>query len=102
MAATAATVSDYMRLLSAPGRLMILCQLAEGERAAGDLAEAAGLKAPALSQHLARLRSEGAVAARREGRSIHYAIADPTVLTIMQFLYDTFCSGDPQPREDGR
>lgn len=91
MEETADDVSGYMKLLSAPGRLMVLCQLVEGELSAGQLCEAVGMKPPAMSQQLAILRREGVVRARREGQSIYYAIADDNIMKIMMFLYDTFC-----------
>ncbi|MEL7029448.1 MAG: metalloregulator ArsR/SmtB family transcription factor [Pseudomonadota bacterium] len=92
MTEKAELVSGYMRTLSAPSRLVILCQLAQGERSAGALCELAGLNPPAMSQHLARMRHEGLLAARRDGRTIYYAVADPAILKIMQFLYETFCA----------
>lgn len=95
---TADEVSAYMKLLSAPSRLMILCQLVEGERSSGELSELVGMKAPAISQHLGRLRNEGIVSARRLGQHIFYSIADENALAIMNFLYETFC-GDSSEKQ---
>lgn len=86
------TVSGYMKLLSSPGRLMILCQLVEGERSAGELCGLVGMKAPAMSQQLGRLKSEGIIRARRAGQNIFYSIADENALAIMGFLYEKFCA----------
>ncbi len=91
MEETADEVSGYMKLLSAPGRLMVLCQLVEGEMSAGALCDAVGMKPPAMSQQLAILRREGIVRTRRDGQSIYYSISDPNIMKIMMFLYDTFC-----------
>lgn len=92
MEETADEVSSYMKLLSAPGRLMVLCQLVEGEMSSGELCAAVGMKPPAMSQQLAILRREGIVRTRRDGQSIFYSIADPNIMKIMMFLYDTFCA----------
>ena len=88
---TAEAVSGYMKLLAAPARLMILCQLVDGECAAGELSQRLGMKPPAVSQHLARLRQEGILTTRRDGQTIYYSILDPMIADIMMFLYDAFC-----------
>jgi len=82
-------------------RLLILCHLARkdaeagaegpGEATVGELQRAVGLGQSALSQHLARLRTAGMVATRRESQTIHYRIADEETRAIMRGLYDTFC-----------
>jgi|GEM_PF-104903 len=80
-------------------RLLILCHLARkdaegpGEATVGELQRAIGLSQSALSQHLARLRTAGMVATRRESQTIHYRIADEETRAIMRGLYDTFCGG---------
>ena len=88
---TAETVSDLMKLLANPSRLMILCQLVEAERSVGELCARVGMKAPAMSQQLAILRREGAVAARRDGQTIYYSLGDPRLVSLMGFLHETFC-----------
>ena len=89
--ANADQVGKLLELLSNPVRLLILCRLAEvGECPAGDLA-VDGLSQSALSQHLARLRAETLVDTRREGRSIHYRIADERLLQLMETLYQLYC-----------
>lgn len=89
--ANAAQVAALLGLLSNPVRLLILCRLAEvGESPAGALAMD-GLSQSAMSQHLARLRADGLVETRRDGRSIHYRIADPRLLTLMETLYQLYC-----------
>ncbi len=100
MEQTASQVSALLKLLSHRDRLMVLCHLAQGEMAAGELAEALGRKAPAMSQQLAVLRREGTIEARREGQSIFYRIADDDAVAIMGFLYERFCGGDAQDTTD--
>ncbi len=92
MEETADEVSGYMKLLSSPGRLMVLCQLVEGEMSSGALCDAVGMKPPAMSQQLSILKRENIVRTRRDGQSIYYSIADPNIMKIMMFLYDTFCA----------
>ena len=70
---------------------MTLCHLTQGEMSAGQLAEAIGKKAPAMSQQLAVLRREGIINVRRDGQSLYYRIADPDAVAIMGFLYERFC-----------
>ncbi|MEO1027987.1 MAG: metalloregulator ArsR/SmtB family transcription factor [Pseudomonadota bacterium] len=99
MEKTAGSVSSYMKLLAAPARLMLLCQLVERERSVGDLCALVGMKAPAVSQHLARMRQEGVLETRREAQTIFYRIEDPNILKIMMFLYETFCGPETQEQE---
>ena len=80
-----------MKVLSNPDRLMLLCELADGERNVGELEEALGIVQPTLSQQLAVLRSEGLVSTRRDGKNIYYQIASPQALAVMQVLYTQYC-----------
>jgi len=89
--ANAVAVSDYLKLLSAPGRLMILCNLAEGEMTVGELCDAVDMKAPAMSQQLAILRRAKLIEARREAQSIYYSIVDKNTVKTIRFLHKTFC-----------
>ena len=85
-----------MELLASQPRLMILCRLAEGgEVSVGALAESVELSQSALSQHLARLRTEGLVATRRDGQRIFYRIHDPRLLKLMETLHALYCE-DPE------
>jgi len=77
--------------LANPHRMKILCQLADGEKSVGALIEATGLAQTSMSQHLAKLRSEGIVAFRRDHRTLYYAIANPLALTLMAALSDHYC-----------
>lgn len=91
MAATADRVSALMKTLSSPRRLMILCQLVEGERAVGDLAARLQMQSAAVSQQLALLRREGIVRTRRDGQSVYYSLARGDVRGLILFLYEVYC-----------
>jgi DNA-binding transcriptional ArsR family regulator len=88
---SAGRAASLLRLLANEKRLMVLCQLADGELRVGDLQARVGLSQSALSQHLALLREEGVVATRREGTAIHYRIADQAALRVIQTLAELFC-----------
>ncbi|MGI8871222.1 MAG: ArsR/SmtB family transcription factor [Candidatus Limnocylindria bacterium] len=74
------------RALADPKRLCVLEQLAEGERSVGELSHDVGCQVPNMSQHLAVLRSAGIVASRRDGRTVYYRLADPSVLEIYRLI----------------
>jgi ArsR family transcriptional regulator len=84
-------VASRLALVANANRLLILCELAKGERSVGALQQAVGLSQSALSQHLAKLREAGMVATRRESQTIHYRIDDPDLEVLMTALYETFC-----------
>ena len=91
MAATADKVSELMKVLSNKHRLMVLCQLVEGEKSVGQLARLLCVREPAMSQQLATLRREGLIKPRREAQTIYYTLARDDVRRLMGFLYDTYC-----------
>lgn len=78
--------ADLLRVLANEHRLEVLCALREGELSVGELTRRVGLSQSALSQHLARLRADGAVATRRVGQTIFYRIADDEVLALLAAL----------------
>ena len=84
-------VAARLALIANARRLLILCELAKGERSVGALQRAVGLGQSALSQHLARLREAGMVDTRREGQTIHYRLCDPDLEILMDALYKAFC-----------
>jgi DNA-binding transcriptional ArsR family regulator len=88
---------NLMKVLANPDRLMLLCQMAGGERNVGELEEALGISQPTLSQQLSVLRSQSLVATRREGKNIYYRMASPQALAVMQVLYSQFCA-DPKAK----
>lgn len=91
MAQAAEEAAGCLRALSNPSRLLILCQLVDGEKSVGELEQALDLGQAYVSQQLARLRGEGLVAAEREGRIVRYRLADPRVTPLLEVLYRQFC-----------
>jgi DNA-binding transcriptional ArsR family regulator len=83
--------SEFLKALAHENRLMILCLLAESERSVTELEELLALNQATVSQQLARLRHEGIVDTRRDGRTIYYSIADASTKQFMQAIYDKFC-----------
>ncbi|HWA01183.1 MAG TPA: metalloregulator ArsR/SmtB family transcription factor [Caulobacterales bacterium] len=90
-AAKAGEAAALLKALAHEARLMVLCQLTEGERSAGALQRGSGLSQSALSQHLAKLREEGLVATRREAQTIYYRLADPKAARILVTLATIYC-----------
>ncbi len=91
----AAEVAGLLRVIANARRLAILCRLVEeGEVTPTALAASVGLSAPALSQHLAKMRSEGLVRARRDGQMLWYRIDDPRLERVFTVLHDEFCTDD--------
>jgi ArsR family transcriptional regulator, virulence genes transcriptional regulator len=86
------SATALLKAMSNPRRLMILCYLLDGERAAGELERLVGLRQSAMSQHLAKLRKEGLVRTRREGQSIFYALAAEEPREVLEVLYRLFCN----------
>jgi len=80
-----------MKVLSNADRLMLLCQLTEGEKCVSELEALLGIVQPTLSQQLGVLRTEGLVNTRREGKNIYYQIASQEALAVMEVLYAHFC-----------
>lgn len=83
---------SLMKVLANPDRLLILCQLALGERCVGELERLLGIVQPTLSQQLTVLRQEQLVSTRREGKRIHYRLSSPEALAVMQTLHQQFCA----------
>lgn len=83
--------AKLMKALSNEARLLILCELGQGERSVGQLGEIVGLSQSALSQHLARLRADGLVRTRRRSQTIFYSIASREVTAVIEVLADLFC-----------
>lgn len=88
---SAGRAAALLRLLGNEKRLMVLCQLVDGELSVGALLAQIGLSQSALSQHLALLREQGVVATRRESQTIYYRIADPAALRVIETLAELFC-----------
>jgi len=80
-----------LKVLANADRLLLLCQLSQGEMCVSDLEQTLGIHQPTLSQQLGVLRNEGVVRTRREGKSIFYSVADPSMLEILALLYRLYC-----------
>lgn len=91
LASRARKASDFLKALAHENRLMILCNLAEGEKSVSELEEILAVRQPTVSQQLARLRSEGLVSARRDGKTIYYTLASDEARTVIGALYEAFC-----------
>jgi ArsR family transcriptional regulator len=85
--------ASFLKSMAHEGRLMILCHLVEGEKSVTELENLLSSRQAAVSQQLARLRIEGIVNFRREGKAIYYSIADPKALKLITLLYQEFCQG---------
>jgi DNA-binding transcriptional ArsR family regulator len=86
--------SEFLKALAHEGRLMILCGLLHGEKSVGELEALLSRRQASVSQQLARLRLEGLVCARRDGRMIYYSIANDKARSIIGAVYESFCATD--------
>lgn len=86
--------SNLMKALAHEGRLMILCHLSSGEKSVTELENLLESRQAAVSQQLARLRLEGLVSARREGKAIYYTLSDPRARRLVEVIYEMFCNND--------
>ena len=89
--AAAGEATALLRTLGNEDRLLLVCELAQGELNVGELSERTGIVQPTLSQQLAVLRSQALVATRREGKQIFYSVADRRVLELLRTLHRLFC-----------
>jgi DNA-binding transcriptional ArsR family regulator len=87
----ACTASNFLKAISHEGRLMILCHLATGEKSVTELEELLSARQAAVSQQLSRLRTEGLVSPRRDGKTIYYSLTDKRAIRILDVVYDLFC-----------
>lgn len=92
---SARKASDFLKALSHENRLLLLCLLAERERSVGELENILSLRQPTVSQQLARLRYDGLVTTRRDGKAIYYSIADENVRQIITVIYSIYCEPTP-------
>jgi DNA-binding transcriptional ArsR family regulator len=91
MAQKAQEAALLLKALAHEGRLLILCHLSAGEKSVSELETALGTRQAAVSQQLARLRLEGMVSCRREGKAIYYSLADPKVARMIGVVYELYC-----------
>lgn len=91
---------ELLKAMSNRHRLLILCQLVEGEKSVGQLAEFLGIRDSTVSQHLALLRKDRLIAGRRDGQTIWYRIESGSARNVVEVLYATFCArADAKPGE---
>lgn len=96
MVVQAQAAATFLKALAHEGRLLILCYLTSGEKSVTELEQLLGSRQAAVSQQLARLRLEGLVTCRREGKAIYYALGDPRAARTIMLMYEMFCG---QPAE---
>lgn len=94
MATRARDAAAYLKTLAHEGRLMILCHLGAGEKSVGELEHLLEIRQAAVSQMLARLRDEGLVSTRRDGKTIFYSLSDTNTEQVIGLLYSLFCSDE--------
>lgn len=87
-----AKATRFLRALGNPARLLLLCQIAQGERNVHELETLTGIRQPTLSQQLGVLREEELVATRKDGKHVYYRIQSEVALAVMEVLYEHFCS----------
>jgi len=80
-----------LKLLGNEDRLLLLCQLSQGEMCVSSLEERLAIRQPTLSQQLGVLRAEGVVSTRRDGKNIYYRVSDPSLVEILNVLYRLYC-----------
>ena len=87
----AKSASNFLKAISHEGRLMILCHLVSGEKSVTELEDLISARQAAVSQQLSRLRLEGLVVPRRDGKTMYYRLADDKPKRILEVIYDLFC-----------
>ena len=91
---SARRASILLKAMSNEHRLMILCQLSQGERSVGEMERMIGLSQSALSQHLARLRRDNLVNTRRQAQTIFYSLSGDEARAVIDTLYGLYCAGN--------
>ncbi|MBC7751880.1 MAG: helix-turn-helix transcriptional regulator [Candidatus Saccharibacteria bacterium] len=91
MRAAASEATTVLRTLANEDRLLLLCQLSQGEMSVSELEDTLEIRQPTLSQQLGVLRTENLVQTRRDGKRIYYSIADQKILSILGVLYELYC-----------
>ena len=92
MQQAAQEATQMLRVLANENRLLLLCQLSQGEKSVGELETLLGIRQPTLSQQLGVLRNEGLVQTRRDGKQIIYRVVDERAQRLLETLYGMYCS----------
>ena len=95
----ATQASSFLKAISHEGRLMILCHLVSGEKSVTELEQLLSARQAAVSQQLSRLRLEGLVQPRRDGKTIYYSLADERPRRILEVVHEMFCNADDSDGE---
>ncbi len=98
--AAAGQACGLLKALANPDRLLLLCQMTQGEYSVSELETVTGIRQPTLSQQLTVLREEQLVNTRREGKQIFYSIASQEALAVLQVLYQLYCPKDEEKQHD--
>jgi len=101
MADQAQSAAGFLKALAHEGRLLILCSLVGGEKSVTELEQLLGARQAAVSQQLARLRLEGLVTCRREGKAIYYSLGDHRVARLIGVMHDLFCGAEASDDPEG-
>ena len=94
MVNSAVEAAAFLKAVSHEGRLMILCHLASGEKSVTELEQLLSSRQAAVSQQLSRLRLEGMISPRRDGKTIYYSLTDCRARTLIDTVYQMFCAGN--------
>ncbi len=97
----AGQATAVLRTLAHADRLLLLCQLTQGERCVSDLETLLDIHQPTLSQQLGVLRNEGLVVTRRDGKRIYYSVSDPAILELLRTLHSLYCPKPSSRRRTG-
>ncbi|MCA8091241.1 metalloregulator ArsR/SmtB family transcription factor [Burkholderia anthina] len=100
MRAAAESACALLKVLSNPDRLLLLCELSQGERCVSDLESRLDIRQPTLSQQLGVLRDNALVRTRRDGKNIHYSLDSAAAIAVMGVLYEQFCGPAAQGTRD--
>ena len=96
MESNAREAAKFLKMLSNPTRLWVLCQMVQEPRCVSELEANLSISQSALSQHLAKLREQKLVKTEKQGQNMYYSIADPKVLRVLELLYTLYCNPDAQ------
>ncbi len=99
MVQNATNAANFLKAISHEGRLMILCHLVSGEKSVTELESLLSARQAAVSQQLSRLRLEGLVIPRRDGKTIYYRLADERPRKVLEVVYELFCAPDAGGRK---
>lgn len=92
MMENARLATNFLKALAHEGRLMILCHLVSGEKSVTELEDLLSARQAAVSQQLSRLRLEGLVKYRRDGKAIYYSLGDERAKQMLEVVYGMFCA----------